>query len=260
MIPYIKTSNGVSAVVNGRSVNITEDHPSYKTVWEAITQNKSEAEVERLFDTATALKSFMHGEIEVKDGQVLYKNQPMHNVVTQRIIEFCAKGLPYKPLVRFLERLLRNPSWRAIRELFLFLQHEALPITEDGYVLGYKGVKDDYMDVYSGKYDNHPGKENSMPRCEVDDDFRKHCSSGFHIGSLKYALGFGKRVVIVKFDPADAVSVPEDENFQKLRVCKYNVVCDYKGALDKGLHNAEKPYAVTTSEPKSNRWGESWVA
>jgi hypothetical protein len=48
----------------------------------------------------------------------------------------------------------------------------------------------------------------------------------------------------VEFDPQDAVSVPTDCNFQKLRVCKYKVVADISDSrqeLDKVVYEANKP-------------------
>lgn len=37
------------------------------------------------------------------------------------------------------------------------------------------------------------------------------------------------RTVVCRFNPRDCVSVPRDYNAQKVRVCKYEVVEDYKG-------------------------------
>jgi acyl carrier protein len=57
------------------------------------------------------------------------------------------------------------------------------------------------------------------------------CSHGLHAGSLAYARGWAERVILVEIDPADVVSVPGDENCQKLRCCKYTVVGEYNGPL-----------------------------
>jgi hypothetical protein len=60
-----------------------------------------------------------------------------------------------------------------------------------------------------------------------------------HVGSLEYVRGFacgygeegGDRIVIVKTNPADVVSVPHDCEYQKVRTAKYLVVSEYTGPL-----------------------------
>ena len=49
---------------------------------------------------------------------------------------------------------------------------------------------------------------------------------------------------MVEFDPEDAVSVPTDCGFQKLRVCKYKVVADISDTreeLNKAVYNYNQP-------------------
>ena len=94
-----------------------------------------------------------------------------------------------------------------------------------------------------------------MPRNLVDEDKNRHCSSGLHVGAMGYVkrygsirrkpeAGEGNRVVIVKVNPKDAVSVPQDENCQKLRVSSYEVIAelsDYDMVLERAVysHNAQ---------------------
>lgn len=242
-VPHIKTDEGLTAIIGGKAYTITSDNPSYDQVWDAIANEESEYNIVELFNQATAVKRyFKDGGVEVTDdNEILFNGEPIHNVVVDRIFDFMSKGLPYQPLLKFLQRLQANPSRRSIEELYKFLEHKALPITEDGFFLGYKGVNQDYTDVHTGTFNNSPGKVQSMPRQKVDDDFRHHCSYGFHVGSLEYATHWGSRTVIVKVDPADVVSVPEDCNCQKLRTCKYEVLCDYEGPLPQPLHS-DRPY------------------
>lgn len=244
---YIVTTGGITASIGGNTHTITRDNPSYNQVKDAIVQYRYGSDatyIADLFRTANAVKRYTKGAIEVSvDGSSLFfKGEEVHNVVVDRILRFMSDGLPVEPLIKFLERLLANPSRRSIKELYTFLEHRALPICEDGCFLAYKGVKSDFKDVHSGKFDNSVGTTNSMPRSKVDDDFRRGCSYGFHVGSLEYATGWGPQTVICKIDPADVVSVPEDCNFQKLRTAKYTVVDVYQGALNGALHNSKTPY------------------
>lgn len=246
-ISYIITDDGLTAIVNGSQYTITRDNASYDLVRCAIIDRLPEDEVESLFQQATAIKRYFNGangssRIVVQHGQLFYKGEPINNVVVDRILLFMSEGLPVEPLINFLERLLANPSRRSIEELYPFLEHGNFPITEEGFFLGYKGVNDDYTDVHSGRFNNSPGAINEMERRAVDDDFRRGCSYGFHVGTLEYACGWGPRTVIVKVDPADVVSVPEDCSFQKLRTAKYEVVADFQGALGNGLRDASDVY------------------
>ena len=53
------------------------------------------------------------------------------------------------------------------------------------------------------------------------------CPHGLHVGSLKYARQFGgpnARILQVKINPADFVTVPFDYSGQKARACKYTVM------------------------------------
>lgn len=188
------------------------------------------------------------GNFVVEHGVVFYKGNPIHNVVTERILAFYDKGLPFGGLLRFLENLLANPSARAVSELYDFLAHRSLPITDDGCFLAYKGVRPDYFSVSAGKLTllkgranstghifNGVGEEIECVRNEVDDEKDRTCSNGLHVGALNYARNFGSRTVVVKVNPKDAVSVPSDHNAEKLRVCAYTVVSDFETALNEPL-------------------------
>jgi hypothetical protein len=85
----------------------------------------------------------------------------------------------------------------------------------------------------NGAIDNHVGQSPRMDRRFVCDDFNQGCGPGLHVGSLDYAIGWAGgegRVVIVEVDPADVVSVPNDEH-SKLRACAYTVVGEYTEKL-----------------------------
>lgn len=252
-ITYISTPSGIAAVIGGEQYTITSDNPSYAQVLEAIKNQEAPTHIADLFVAANAIKRFMNAAmpagktgdaivVDVQNGELYYNGAPIHNHVVDRILAFVEQGLPAEPLLNFLGRLLQNPSKRAIEELYRFCEHKHLPITAEGKLLAYKGVNGDYTDCHTRKFSNRPGSTLQMKRNDVDDDARRACSNGFHVGSLEYATSFGPKTVIVEVDPADVVSVPFDCSGQKMRVCKYRVVCDYKGALPGTLANAKTPY------------------
>lgn len=173
--------------------------------------------------------------VEVKDGQVFVNGDSIHEVDARRILGFMSEGADCVPIFKFITRLQNNPSKRAVDELYKFLEHKNLPLTDSGTFLAYKAVRDDFTDKHTGKFFNGVGEVLEMPRNKVDDDKNVGCSYGFHAGTLKYASdfmgGYG-HLMVVEIDPADVVSIPVDCEFQKLRTCKYKVVYEYEGALD----------------------------
>ena len=229
MIPYILTNESLTVILNGKSLTMNGDNPSFRAATDAL-QAEDYERVEQLFDTSKAVADYSEGNISVKDGLVYYKGEGVHNYCVDKILHFMAEGLPFKPLVRFFDKLMSNPSRRAVNELYSFLEHKAMPLTPDGNFLAYKAVKDDYTDWYSGTFNNKVGETLEMVRNNVCDDAQVGCSHGFHAGSLDYAESFGSggHLMVVEIDPQDVVSVPNDCDCQKLRTCKYKVVDHFK--------------------------------
>jgi len=238
MLPayILKDNTSLTVVLDGQALTMANDHPSFKNAVQMLKDNddfndQQLQELKSLFDVAKAVEDYIDGNIEVLNGEVLYSGEAVHNVVVDKILHFMSEGLPYKPLVRFLDKLMSNPSRRAVGELYKFLEHKCMPITESGNFVAYKGVKDDFTDHYSGKFDNSVGKTLEMPRNSVCDDAEIGCSYGFHAGSYDYAKGYasgGGNLMLVEINPADVVSVPKDCDCQKLRTSKYVVVAHYE--------------------------------
>lgn len=232
-IHNIITGNSITVVLNNRTRTMDKTNPNFEKAKAAIRKNNVAA-LEDAFDIrqkvvrATNKSKIVRGRVVIKDEELLYDGQPLHNVVVDRIFDLIKENLPFEPLVGFLEKIQQNPSKRSVDELYKFLEHKNLPLTEDGNVLGYKSVRKDYTDHHTGTISNKIGQVCSMPRNQVCDDPNKHCNMGLHIGSHNFANGFhpgnGSHLMIVKFNPADCVSVPNDANCQKLRVCKYTVI------------------------------------
>jgi hypothetical protein len=163
----------------------------------------------------------------------------MPRALADKIRAIAQEGLPVSIFAKFWDNLQLNPSANSVRELYDFLAYKELPITEDGYFLAYKGLTKDGWSisgnketkVLKGKVDNAGrifnglNEEIEVRRWDVDDNRQNGCSYGLHVGSLDYAQGFAQgQVVVVKVNPKDVVSVPEDCGCQKCRVCAYKVV------------------------------------
>ena len=157
---------------------------------------------------------------------------------------------------------MANPSRRAINELYSFLSHKNLPITDAGTFLAYKSVRSDYTDHHTGEFNNSIGNTLEMTRNSVCDDHNQGCSVGFHAGSLEYASSFGGSgsvLLIVEIDPADVVSVPSDCNCQKLRTCKYKVVAEYSGPLPEHYtKDAQSAYDISDNSDEDYDDDSDW--
>ena len=241
-VPFMFVDGNLTVVLNNKSYQVLPDHINYKMILEALPTATAD-ELLKIVDVEKAVAAFSDGLVEIKNGKVYYEGDEVHGSISKRILEFMSKGLPFQPLVTFLNNLMTNPSMQSQKELYDFLEHEHLPITEDGHFLAYKAVRNDYMDKYRGIFDNHVGNVCEMTRSKVDDDRGRGCSNGLHAGALNYVAGYGSlesgdKIVIVKINPRDVVSVPSDCNFEKLRTCRYEVVGEYQGELLKPLYNA----------------------
>jgi hypothetical protein len=265
-IPHILTQESLTVVIDGKAHTMTHEHPAWEQAKQALSDDDSER-LERLFDVASAVEDYLDEEsnIEVKDGAVFFEGEVVHNQVVDRILEFMRQNLPYQPLVKFLGKLMNNPSSRATEELYTFLEHKNMPLTPEGNFLAYKGVNADFTDNYTGKFDNSVGQVLQMRRNGVCDDANIGCSNGFHAGSYDYAKGYassGGNLMVVEIDPSDVVSVPLDCECQKLRTSKYKVVAHYETIeappLDKELYDSG--YDMDYDEDYADTENEAWFA
>lgn len=238
-VSYIETENALTVVIaeTGKIYNIDNTHANWDKVRENLYAENYEG-LEELLSVKKVVENFFNSStatgVEVDDIGVKFNGEYVHNYLTNKILDFAKRGLSVKPLVNFFEKVMKNPSYRAVNELYKFLEHGLMPITPNGNFLGYKSVKENYKDWYSGKFDNSIGQTLEMPRNQVCDDPELGCSYGFHVGTLEYAKNFnsGNRVMIVEVDPSDVVSVPHDCDHQKLRTAKYVVVGEFEKPLD----------------------------
>lgn len=230
---FILTENSLTVSVEGKTYTINSGHPSWRQAIESL-KRKDYLALKDLVSVQKAFCSFTGDKVKVIDNQVFFNGEPINSYLSEKILSFMEKGLPHESLIKFLERLMANPSRRAVTELYSFLRHKSLPITDDGTFLAYKSVRSDYTDHHTGDFNNSIGNTLEMTRNNVCDDHNQGCSIGFHAGSLEYASSFGGAdsvLLIVEIDPADVVSVPSDCECQKLRTCKYKVVAKYDGPL-----------------------------
>jgi hypothetical protein len=260
-VPYNLSENSLTIFWEGKPYTLRKDHANFKLAVQAILDARYD-DLGDLLDIAKSVENFVEGDIEVRDEVVYYKGHRLHGVVVDKLLDMLRAGMKDSaPLVNFITKLQANPSANSVNELYSFLSYKSLASTPDGLVLGYKGVQGDYWSstgnadtiVIQGETNerhqilNKVGETIEVARRCVDDNKDNHCSFGLHVGSYDYAnswAGENGRLLLVEFDPADAVSVPTDCDFQKLRVSKYKVISDItdtRKELNRPVYEANKP-------------------
>lgn len=231
---------------------IGKNHPNFDIIKKGIKLNDEDmiknalnnARVVPIGDTLSVsgcLEDYIKdpsGKAEYKNGEVYFNGEVLHNAISDRVHQFYGENLPFGHLLRFIEKIYENPSYKSRRDLFHFLENKSLPVTDNGCFLTYKAITPDWKDKRTRKIDNSIGQVVYMDRKEVDDDSNIECSKGYHVGSLEYVADFGESddiIVITRVDPRDVVSVPY-RDYQKMRVCRYEVLKEFTGRLHRPLY------------------------
>lgn len=181
MEKYIATITRNSCTVlfsDGTTNTVFAGSPRYDSAVAAVRAKKSEDEVRAVLDGRRYVAAWSCGEFEIKGNQVHWTRNPDYEipqVLATKLLEFAEDGHPAEAFVRFLSRLLENPSKRSVETFFGFIENHGLTIDNDGYVIGYKGVNQNLKDMHTGKFDNSPGQYLKMPRNHVNDDPDQPC-------------------------------------------------------------------------------------
>ena len=222
--PYLIQGSNIVVVIGNKSHTISKTHIAYAKVLEAIKANDWDV-IPDIIEPKKVVLNYGQGNVSIQGETLFWKGKELNTGLSVRMITMLQEGFPIEPMVNFMENLYKNPSKRAVTELYGFLEKCNLPITPDGHFLAYKKVRDNYTDVHSGTFDNSVGQVVEMERFDVDDNKDNTCSTGLHFCSQSYLSCFGgERTVIVKINPADVVSIPSDYNDAKGRACRYEVI------------------------------------
>ena len=261
MLSHIKSNdNHWTVVLGGQPHQFDHTHPEYNGLCECVMAGDAD-EFVNLINTGTVIENWSEENFEFRDGFLYYENEQVASQPTERIINMIKNSWDYKPMLAYLDRLYQNVSNRAVHESYTWCSNKGLPITDDGMLIGYKGVslysgedrfdklgrpltEGDHVDKYTGtSFRNNIGDECSMNRRGVSDNCNDGCASGLHVGTYEYAenwAGTNGVVVLVKFDPADIVSVPTDCQYSKMRVSKYTVVSVAREQLEEEVYTEDE--------------------
>lgn len=248
-IPHFITKGATIDTVVAFNPNNTEPvveadsrHPHWQQIVNGLAAG--DESVFELFDVQGGLMKRLQtlsDRIEYDGENIRFDGDVVNSALANQIKRFLEQGVEdYKPLVKFWEKVAQNPDERSREQLFTWLQSHDFTITEDGDIVGYKGVVEykpgEYQSSSSGtayvngkkhvgQIPNQPGTIVTMPRSEVKNDPNVACHKGLHVGDWSYASGFAGPVTLeVHVNPRDVVSIPRDSQARKMRCCKYKVV------------------------------------
>lgn len=232
MYPYLVQGGNIIIVIDSKSHVISKSHISYEQIKDAIKTGEWEL-IKELIEPVKVILKYSAGRVRI-DGDVLFwGGTQMDSYLSTKIISMFQEGFPIDPMINFMDNLMLNPSNRAVTELYGFLEKGNMPITSDGCFLAYKKVRNNYFDVHSNTMNNAVGQVVSMVRNAVDDNSANTCSTGLHFCSLDYLSHFGgEKIMIVKINPRDVVSIPADYNDTKGRACCYTVIGELNASAD----------------------------
>lgn len=243
-------------------------HPNWDTILEKVLLGDESAL--DLFDVAkTAGMKFerLTERVTYSNGRLYLDGEEIHNSLAETVVRFLQEGVEdWRPLVAFFENVQANPNEHSREQLYDWITEQNLSLTEDGLLIGYKGVtKDDEGnlvsctsgtaiadgEVVTGQIPNAVGTYVEMPRTEVMHNPWNDCDAGLHVGSYSYASDYGTVVIEVHVNPRDVVSVPNSS--WKMRCCRYKVIGvlrdEYKSVLP--TTSQAEPYEAPKAKTKT---------
>lgn len=206
--------------------------------YDQVIQKIKEGKLDEIIPLLSIADSLSEQGFQVIDGIVHVDGDALPESLSARVLDFFNNNLPFEPLLKFWAKLKTNPSFNSRQMLFKFLEHNGHPITTEGNFIAYRAVRNDFLDKHTGKMDNSVGNIVEIDRSKVDDNPNNTCSHGLHVATMSYAQSFGSgndRLLDVEVSPADVVAVPTDYDGTKMRVCRFKVVAESQGIIQKPL-------------------------
>ena len=211
------------------------DRYLYEEFKDLLKENNEQKLIEKFLNVKERIDKYTNKVFEVKQQALYFKGdtEPLPDNIAKKLLELESNKEDFMPLVRFWKKLKENPSKESIAQLYGFMLHNNIGLSESGDIVVEKGVNQkvgapvgELVDCHTGRVDNSIGMEVFMERDKVDSDPNRTCSHGLHVGAPDYVRRHYGGNIIVKclVNPRDVVSVPVDYNNTKMRVCRYTVV------------------------------------
>ena len=233
----------ITVVLDGEMYVANSDNPNWTKIVQQVLSDTEDGLADLFSPAKTVEKNFkaVTERVSVQGSTILFDGDPVDNALTKQIIRFLDEGVEdWKPLVAFMEKVQTNPEQHSREQLYEWLSRHDFAIDDEGNIIGYKAVlrtADGYQSWNSGiayvNGERHEGQIPqkvgdivTMPRSEVAFDPTQGCSAGLHVANYNYAKNFlsDQPLLHVRVNPRDVVSVPTDSNWEKVRVCRYEII------------------------------------
>lgn len=256
-VQYHVTKDSIHLSFNGKHVSVGRGDRKFAEIRDLIKEDRVDEIVDVFNRKEQKLEEYVEGSgFTLKNGRVVDSDGvELPNVLNDRLRELKEEGFAVTYLVNFWNNLKQNPSYRSREQLFKFLEHNGHPLTDDGHFIAYRGCTSDFKDKHSRTFDNSPGSICTMDRHEVDDDPNRTCSRGLHVAAFTYAKNWAGRdgkLLKVKVNPRDVVSVPVDYNGEKMRTCRFEVLEECSEIIDGVVDGHTYTYRGCDD------WGDVW--
>lgn len=227
----ISTDGTINAFINGQAYTLSPGGYYYPAAL-AAAKERDYAKLVEAIDLDKAVKNKSNGKVTFEDGVLRYNGAKIDNKLSRRVLELVSEGYKLDPFIKFMELCYQNPNPTVIDNLYDFMETTGIMLDEDGWVVGWKKVREDGYDYYSGTVLYEVGKTVKIDISECDLDSRKESSMGLHVGSRNYAenlwhKGQGK-LLLVRVNPEKVVCVPEYSSMEKLRACEIDVLEEFQ--------------------------------
>jgi hypothetical protein len=263
---WLRDSLGnISIFGPSRNYHITPDHSAQERIIQNLILGQYQ-EAAELADRREAVKNFLdiHMDgIQLKtdrNGEVLLNDQVLPEAVAEKALNMIDAGINALPLLRFLKRSQENPDPAVHEQLLQFVAANDFHIDQDGFIVAWKKVSEDMKDLWTRSLDYSPPRTVVMPREAVVADPDEACAAGLHFATWRFTYNYtGSRVVELRVDPANVVSVPK-AHVDKARASSFQIVREVLGwksfgaAVGPAAHNggihpaAAKTENVTVSK------------
>lgn len=226
-----RDQNTITMLINNRFVTVRSSSVNFNLVEQALRdQNYDKAR--DCMQLATAVPILTEGRVQIMEDRSIYvagKRAP-DGLLTERIFAHMDEKVDFLHLVHFLDKASTIGSENSKMDLYNFVAKCKLPIYPDGDIAAYKVVRFDYMDKYNQTVCYRPGGPRpTLPRERCTESRDQPCGPGLHAcseGYIKEVFQEGDRLLLVKLNPEEVVSVPEDHNFEKIRLCGMDVIAE----------------------------------
>ena len=264
---YIINDQSIVFFHGGKPVKVEKSAPEYNRIIACfdLPEDQQADAIAGLIDKKVG--EFEQDGFKINPDSVTYEGKRLPTALANKVRSIAQEGLPVKLFKKFWDSLQHNPSANSVRQLYDFLAYKELPITEDGCFIAYKGVNRNGYSCHGnlntkvlqgvvdkrGRIENNVGDTIDVLRRDVDDNRDHGCSFGLHVGSLDYAKSFSNgRVLIVKINPAEVVSVPEDCACQKCRVSKYEIIDSFDTEIKSAVCDEDGNPILSEDEEEAN--------